>query len=270
MIVSAVQTHPHFGQPERNLERALQLMTPHRADLFVLPELFSSGYFFQSPEEAAEHAEDLADSAVLQGLSEFSRERACTVYAGVPERTVEGVYNSALLIHEGGLRQVYRKIHLFNTEKHCFLPGNRHPRVEKAGARLGPMICFDWVFPEFARTLAMNGAQILLHSSNLVLEWCQRAMVIRSVENRVFTVLCNRIGTEERKGTSLAFTGASEIVHPRGEVLAKAGKDGEEVILAEIDPADADDKMMTATNHLFEDRRPEFYLEAALGSRKES
>jgi predicted amidohydrolase len=121
------------------------------------------------------------------------------------------------------------------------------------------MICFDWVFPETARCLALEGAQIIAHPSNLVLEWCQRAMFARSVENRVFTVTANRIGTEDRAGRKLTFTGASQIVSPSGEYLVRAPGTEEHVAVAELDPAEADDKHVTELNDLWQDRRPELY-----------
>ena len=121
------------------------------------------------------------------------------------------------------------------------------------------MICFDWIFPEAARLLSLGGAQIICHPSNLVLSFCQRAMFARSVENGVFTMTCNRIGTESRTDRELAFTGGSQILGNRGEMLAQAGADTEETISADIKPALADEKMITLNNHLHNDRRVELY-----------
>jgi len=70
------------------------------------------------------------------------------------------------------------------------------------------MICFDWFFPESARTLALKGAQLILHPSNLVMPYCQDAMITRSIENRVFSITSNRIGREG----GYNFTGKSQIV----------------------------------------------------------
>jgi predicted amidohydrolase len=259
MIVAAVQTRPEFGRPGVNTMRALELMGSTPADLYVLPELFASGYFFQSRAEALAAAEPL-DGPVVTALRDFSASQRCTVHAGLAERDGDRVYNSSVLVHHGRLAAVYRKIHLFNTEKHCFDPGDRGPAVVEAGARLGLMICFDWIFPELARSLALQGAQILCHPSNLVLAWCQKAMVIRSVENRVFTILANRVGREQRDGVELVFTGGSQIVSPRGELLAQASTTEEELVWAVIRPEDADEKMITPTNHVLDDRRPGFYF----------
>jgi predicted amidohydrolase len=121
------------------------------------------------------------------------------------------------------------------------------------------MICFDWIFPEVARSLALGGAQILCHSANLVLPYCPAALVTRCVENRVFAACANRVGTEARAGQELTFIGMSEIVAPNGDILVRGSVDREEVLVAEVDPAAADVKTVTPENDLFADRRTDLY-----------
>jgi predicted amidohydrolase len=181
--------------------------------------------------------------------------------AGLAERAPDGrIFNSAVAVDRDGFKGLYRKIHLFNREKEWFAPGDSGFVVlPLAGARVGLMICFDWIFPESARTLALLGAQVIAHPANLVLPFCQAAMVTRAVENRVFTITANRIGTEERGGATLTFTGGSRVVAPDGTVLADAPADSAHAAVAEIDPVRADDKRATPKNDLFEDRRVEFY-----------
>ena len=172
-------------------------------------------------------------------------------------------HNTAVLVGPNGLILTYRKTHLFWDEFDIFTPGDLgFPVVDlpALGARVGIMICFDWVFPEATRLLALAGAEIVLHPSNLVLPYCQRAMVARSLENGVFTVTTNRIGTEQRTGKdALAFTGGSQILDTKGEKLAGFGAMEEGLALAEIDPAVAHDKMLTPRNDILGDRRPELY-----------
>ena len=124
---------------------------------------------------------------------------------------------------------------------------------------MGVMVCFDWVFPEAARTLALQGAELICHPSNLVLAYCQDAMRTRCLENAVFAVTANRIGTERRPRGELTFTGQSQIVSPGGEILAHSGAADESLVVREVDLSAARDKSMTAQNDLFADRRPEFY-----------
>jgi predicted amidohydrolase len=221
--------------------------------------LFTTGYLFTSRKELERLAEPI-DGDTAAAFIEFTRSRNCTVYGGIPERDGDRVFNSALLVSKGKLESVYRKLHLFKAEKQIFDRAEGPPPVVRAqDAELGLMICFDWVFPEMARTLALDGAQVLLLCANLVLPYCQHAMITRSIENGVFTLLANRVGTEDRGGKSLTFTGGSEIVDHRGRVLARASADRAEIIQAEFNPADAEDKMITPENHLFDDRRTPFY-----------
>ncbi len=259
MKVAAVQFFPEFGAMERNLARMSELVADVRADLYVLPELAVSGYLFESESEARTLAQ-APDSSAFDGLAELAHERGAAIVVGFAELARDDLYNSSLLITPEGKRQVYRKIHLFYGEKDVFQPGDRPPEVhEAAGARLGLMICFDWIFPETARSLAVLGADILCHSANLVLPYCQDAMVTRCIENRVFAVTANRTGSEERAGKKLGFTGLSEIVTPAGQILVRAGEDSEEVIVATIDPSEARDKWVTPQNNIMTDRRTHLY-----------
>ena len=121
------------------------------------------------------------------------------------------------------------------------------------------MICFDWRFPEAARKLALLGAQIICHPSNLVLPHCPDAMVTRALENCLFTITANRVGSENRIEKRLQFIGHSRIIAPTGKILAELDDNNEGFIMVEIDPKLADDKAVTSGNDLFKDRRPEFY-----------
>ena len=151
----------------------------------------------------------------------------------------------------------YRKLHLFDTEKLWFTQGEEvSPVLEVAGCRVGMAICFDWVFPEVWRVLALAGADLVCHPSNLVIpDNCQRAVPVHALVNRFFVATANRVGVEG----DLRFTGRSMLVDPRGRVLAEAPETGERVIAAELDPSLARDKMVTPRNDLLHDRRPDAY-----------
>jgi len=259
MRLAVVQTRPDFGDIAGNLRRAAAMIESRQADLYVLPELALSGYLFESKEEAASLAQS-PDDAVFDGLASLGRSLDASIVLGFAELADEGLYNSSILLKPDGTRSVYRKVQLFSGEKDVFEPGDRPPEVfTAAGACVGLMICFDWIFPEVARTLALAGAQVLCHSANLVLPYCQDAMVTRCIENRVFAATSNRAGSEARAGTELHFTGMSEIVAPDGRILVRAGRCDEEVLVADIDPSLADDKSVTPKNDLFSDRRRELY-----------
>ncbi|MBT8352278.1 MAG: hypothetical protein KJO26_13735, partial [Deltaproteobacteria bacterium] len=148
----------------------------------------------------------------------------------------------------------------FNTEKEYFDPGDTPLNtIEIRGAKVGVMICFDWVFPEVARSLALQGADLLCHPSNLVLTYCQKTMLTRSLENSVYSITANRTGRETRPRGELLFTGQSQIAGPMGEIVASSNSDEEAVVIYNIDLSNARSKFITENNDLFLDRRPEFY-----------
>jgi len=179
--------------------------------------------------------------------------------AGLAERSGDSLFNSCVLTRPDGSWALYRKTHLFWNEKDCFDPGDLGFTVHEAcGTRIGMMICFDWIFPEVARTLALAGATVLLHPSNLVLPHCPHSMLVRCIENRVFAVTANRIGSENRTGTELTFIGRSQVVNPSGERMASLDDPIEGAALATIDPQLAF-QPITPRNDVLKDRRPEFY-----------
>ena len=269
MITALVQHHPDYLDVAGNLDRMDETLTDlfdgDGADLVVLPELFASGYYFQNAADCAAVAEPVLGGPTTDFLLKWAVETGATFVAGLPEAEGERRYNSAAVVGPGGLVGCYRKVHLFYREKEVFAPGDRgFPVFDVAdrqgnGYRLGVMVCFDWYFPESARALALGGADVIAHPSNLVREDCPRAMPIRALENHVFTVTANRIGEETAHGETLRFVGQSRICGPEGDVLAEAGREEEAVLTAEIDPLAARDRQITATNDLFGDRRPETY-----------
>jgi predicted amidohydrolase len=157
---------------------------------------------------------------------------------------------------------VYRKTHLFFEEKLWFTPGDTGFQIwETEIGRIGIMICFDWFFPESMRTLALMGADIIAHPSNLILPYCPQAMPLRCLENRVYAVTANRIGEERRKqGQTLKFIGQSLIASPEGKVLTRSSQNEEAMAIAEIVPELARNKSLNSMNDIFDDRRPEMYL----------
>ncbi len=180
---------------------------------------------------------------------------------GFAERAPEGVYNAAFVVGPEGLVGTYRKVHLFHEEKRWFLPGDLgFPVWDLGPMRLGVLVCFDWCFPEAARSLALAGAQIIAHPSNLVLPHAQNAMVTRCLENQIFVVTSNRVGADDRgDGVVLRFTGRSQVAFPDGSRVAVAPQEGECHGVAEVEPARADHKWITPGNHVLQDRRPGSY-----------
>lgn len=252
------QTEPRVGNHHWNIEQiqhALDQADDEYVDILVLPELSNSGYSFDSIEEALNSSELVPEGKVSRILLEWSHDGRMVV-AGICEKTDEGLFNSAAVFINGEHAVTYRKIHLFYRESEWFHSGNAEPPViEFRGYRLGVMVCFDWAFPEVTRILALKGAQVILHPANLVLPYCFDAMITRSIENRVFTATANRVGHER----GLSFTGRSQITSPRGERLLSLSKDEVGLGILDLDPSQADDKMITEKNDILGDRRPELY-----------
>jgi len=261
MKVGFVQNNPIFGEVANNLEHVVRALTGEKADLFVLPELFTTGYQFTSREEALELAETIPDGVTTRALLALAKKINAVLVAGIAEREGDAVYNSALMVGSSGYIGKYRKAHLFDTEKGIFQPGNTPLTVFDVGfARVGIMICFDWRFPETARTLALKGADIIAHPANLVLTHCPQAMITRCLENGIFIATADRVGSEERiPGHPLKFMGQSQVVDPFGEVLYRASLEKEEVQVVEIDIELARNKCLNPNNHIFQDRREDLY-----------
>jgi predicted amidohydrolase len=255
------QFDPVFGEVLRNLDVVATRLDVVEADLIVLPELFATGYQFVSKDEVQGLAESVPDGPTTKRLIDLARRRRMTIVAGLPERAGGHCFNSAVVVGPKGFMGCYRKTHLFFEETLFFTPGDSGFQVWDIGsAKVGVMICFDWFYPEAARTLALQGADIIAHPSNLVLPHCPDSMVTRCLENRVFSVTANRVGSESRGGKDrLSFIGMSEVVDPRGRILHRAPREEEDLTIVEIDAREARTKTINSYNDLLRDRRPALY-----------
>jgi len=259
MIRLAVgQMEPIVHDLTGNMSRMMALLesaTQEAVDVLVLPELMNSGAFFNSQEEAIELSEEIPRGPFSQALAKWSRKDRMVV-GGISESTPKGLYNSAAIFGKGKHLATYRKIHLFDTEKLWFHAGDEEPPVvEHNGNRFGVIICYDWAFPEVSRILALKGAQVILHPSNLLFPYCPKAMITRSIENWVFTATASRIGVERGK----KFVGNSQVTDPRGHVLLQMDAKELGISWVDFDPDVADEKKLTERNDVLKDRRPELY-----------
>lgn len=271
MKVGYFQFCPEWGKPLVNRERILRRLShlsKGEVDLLVLPELAFSGYCFDSVEALRPCTQEKTD-AFFDPLAELCAKKETALTVGFAEKETQRVigaqevekaeilYNSALLIDSNGERNLYRKNHLFSTEKRLFSAGNGgFPLFEVKGCRVGILICFDHLFPEAARTLALAGAQVICHPCNLVLPgYASITSASRSLENRIYWILANRFGSEGQ----LKFSGESRILDPYGRILHRALPAKEELFITEINPEIADDKRLADFNHLFDDRRVDAY-----------
>ena len=179
-----------------NTRRMLQLLEEHPSvDIAVFPELFLSGY-------ELEHVEELAITRVapeMQVIAKACAQRTTAAVFGFIESDGIQVFDSiAAFDSNGELAGVYRKVNLFGREAEVFHPGNCYENVELTGLRVGLLNCFDIEFPEPARTLAINGAQILISiAANMdpYFNDHELASRARALDNRLPHIYVNAIWT---------------------------------------------------------------------------
>jgi len=260
MRAGFVQTKPEFGKKKENIDRAVAMVENVGADLLVLPELFNTGYFFPSKDDVFKLGEDAQNGKTVRTFKALARKKKCHFVIGIAEVKSGRTYNTSVYITPKGKTYLYRKVHLFYNEPAWFSRGNLKfsvfPFYEY---KLGMMICFDYMFPEACRALMLEGANLICHPSNLVLQYCQDAMRTRSLENWVYTITANRIGTDTIGDQSLKFTGLSQVTSINGDVLVRAGKSQPVVKTVDIDLEQTLTKKPTELNELLADRRPSFY-----------
>lgn len=263
MRIAAIQFEPIFGKKDDNIDKLIYYSQSVEADLLVFPELCTTGYFFQSRDESFQQAESF-DGVTVKTIKDISEKTDKIIVFGFAEKDEKKVYNSAAIIFpNSSLNRVYRKTHLFYKEHYCFDPGDTGFFViedKERDLKLGTMICYDWRFPEAARSLGLLGADLIVCPSNLVTKIWHKAMPARALENKVYLVIANRIGSEERDGEVIAFNGDSGIWGYNGDLITKAGTNDETVIYTDINPEKTRNKSFNEFNDIFKDRRPDMYV----------
>lgn len=269
MKLAVAQFTPVFKDVDGNVSRILEIIRTTDADVIVFPELATSGYFFQSTEEAMPHSLGL-DDAPLVVLMNAAQEFGRVVVCGFAERGAKALYNSALIAGPDMSPKVYRKTHLFYKENNVFAPGDTGFSVvhlAHLNCNLGTMICYDWRFPEAARALALQGADVIAAPSNLITHVWRMAMPVRALENKVYLAVANRTGTETNNDEHVTFNGDSVIYDYEGTLLAAAQPPSaqapviqqDQVLITEIDPTLTRTKTINSFNDIIFDRRPELY-----------
>jgi predicted amidohydrolase len=264
--VACQQLAPVIGDLDANRKlclTAIEEAIDAGADVIVLPELITSGYMFTSTEEAAEVA-IAPDHELLREWADVAARADVVVIGGFCElgRPAGPVYNSAAVVDAGGLRAVYRKLHLWDNEHAIFTPGSEVPPViETRVGRIGVVICYDLEFPELTRLVALAGAQLLAVPTNWPLfprpdgerpSEVTIAMATGRV-NKMAVACADRLGLERGQD----WTGGATIVDPDGWVAAESRAAG--MLIADIDLERAIDKRLTDRADVFGDRRPELY-----------
>jgi predicted amidohydrolase len=237
------------------------------AEVIVLPELVTSGYMFESAEEAAANA-IAPDHEILREWADVAHRHGVIITGGFVERGEDGkTYNSAAVFDPTGLRAVYRKLHLWDREKLWFEPGAEPPPVlETSVGRISVVVCYDVEFPELTRIIALAGTQLLLVPTNWPLmdrpdgERPGEVVIAMGTArgNRMALACADRTGVERDQ----PWTGCSTIIGADGWVAAeKAGAEALSIgpVIADIDLGLALDKRYTDLADVFADRRPALY-----------
>ncbi|MBI5712575.1 MAG: carbon-nitrogen hydrolase family protein [Chloroflexi bacterium] len=231
VTVAAVQMRPVLNEMEENLVRMADYIAKicgsQKVDIIVFPELITTGY------ECGVRFTDLAQripGASVNVLAQRAAEFGVYVAFGMPakEKVESILFNSAVLIGpDGELVGDYRKVHLKGEERMTFRAGFRYPIFETKFGNIGLLLGYDLAFPEAARTLALDGAELILVCANWEKprneEWRTYVMA-RAFENSCFIAAANRVGED----VTYTFIGDSMIVGPRGQTLAS--------LAGEIDP----------------------------------
>lgn len=257
--IAQIQFDPQVGKLASNFVKVEKLLAKAMdADLVVLPELANSGYNFIDRDQALTFASTVEKSEFVEMLAETAKKQNQYIVSGFHEKDGTELFNTSLFISPKGKIEKYRKIHLFMNEKQIFSRGNLGlPVFEMDSYRLGMLICFDYLFPEIWRVMALKGADIIAHPSNLVTYKAFKVVPAQAVINRFFILTTNRIGSERE----ISFSGRTFAVDPEGDVLTEASPSKEEILFTTIDPLLSRNKMLTEKNHVLDDRFPELYSE---------
>jgi N-carbamoylputrescine amidase len=245
--------------PQLNVRRAIKRVNEAArkgAAIVCLPELFASTYFCQSEDASIFDLAEPIPGPITKALSPVARKARVTVIAPIFERRVAGVYHNsvALIDRDGKLAGLYRKMHIPDDpgyyEKYYFTPGDLgfHAINTRVGP-VAPLICWDQWYPEAARLVALDGANVIFYPT--AIGWhphekkrygaAQRdawRTVQRghAIANGVYVAVVNRVGHEKvADGAGIEFWGSSFVADPQGVVIAEASTDREEVLLAEVD-----------------------------------
>jgi omega-amidase len=261
MKLSLIQMDICIGEPEVNRKHVESLLKQAveqtmKPDVVVLPELWNTGYALEQANELADHNGEPTHAI----MSSFARKHQIYIIAGsVTNKTTMGVQNTTFVYDRTGTCiSNYSKLHLFRLmdEEKYLHQGTAVGRTAIDGVAAGLMICYDIRFPELARKLSLEGAKIIFVPA----QWPQprlhhwrTLLQARAIENQLFVVACNRVGTS--RGTQ--FFGHSMIISPWGEILAEAGEN-EMLLTADIDLTETE--QVRNKIPVFQDRRPEHYF----------
>ena len=228
VFVAIAQFHPRLAEPQANLDRIGEIIdhigTAQKVDLIVFPELATTGY--ECGVRFTELAEQVPGPTIEALAERAQRYQTYLAFGMVAKHKVESVvYDAAILLgRDGEVISQYRKVHLKPEERPNFRGGFRFPVIETDFGIVGLLLGWDLAFPEAARSLALDGAELIAAPANwetqFIQEW-RAYLIARAFENSLFIAAANRIGDEY----TYSFGGESAVIGPRGETYAHVGPD---------------------------------------------
>ena len=225
------------GKKRENLEKMAKVLAAGEADLALFGELYLSGYMAR---DAIPKLAEAIDGPSVQSVAALAAEHGTHVLFGMPEKAAKGrtVYNAAVLVAPDGRTWAYRKVYLANfgpfEEKVWFGRGTDVAVADTKLGKIGLLICYDMFFPELAKTLALQGADVIAaisaapHTSR---RFFDAILPARAIENATYVLYANLVGTELNQ----VFSGGTQAWGPRGEDLGHAKDHREDVVAADVD-----------------------------------
>ncbi|MEI7876414.1 MAG: nitrilase-related carbon-nitrogen hydrolase [Planctomycetota bacterium] len=236
--------------------------------ILCLQEIFNGPYFCPSQNPRWYEAAESVPGPTTDHIASVAKKYAMVVIVPVYEREMSGVFYNTAAVYDadGGYLGKYRKHHIPQVqpgffEKFFFKPGNGgYPVFQTRYAKIGVYICYDRHFPEGARCLGLNGAEIVFNPSATVAGLSQYLWKIEqpahAVANGYYMGCINRVGTEAPWNIG-KFYGTSYFVNPRGETIAQASEDNDELLVSDLDMSVVD--QVRSVWQFYRDRRPETY-----------
>ncbi len=233
--VALAQIAPEMCDVSANLQKMRDFLSKTDAELVVFPEMFTTGYMCR--DEHFRLAEGMDGRAVSE-IQDMAKEMGKHIITGIGIKEGRWLYNSAVYVSPDGDFRRYDKMFLPTfgpfEEKIYFTAGKEPVMIETPFGKIGLLICYDLFFPELARYYALGGADMLVvisASPSVTRKFFENIMVSRAIENTVFLLYSNLVGTE----LNLTFWGGDTVVGPRGDIKAKGGYFKEQIVETVLD-----------------------------------
>jgi predicted amidohydrolase len=261
--ISIAQIEVVRSHPEENLRKGEQFIVKAArkgSDIICFPEMWTTGFPWEEMGELARR-----HTAILASLCTLARDHYIWINGSLPLLTGhERVANTSVLIDpKGKIRGTYRKTHLFSLfhEEQFIEAGDSLCLVDAPRGKTGLAICYDIRFPELFRTYALKGAEMMLLPAAFPYPRLGHWKILsraRAIENQIYLVAANRVGTEDMGSEEkVTYFGSSAIIDPWGETVVEGAEGKEELLTATIDMDRV--REVRSSMRVFADRRPDLY-----------